>query len=122
MIMIVLFSVLCVCMMTKLRKVIAVDFDGTLCELGHYPEIGNPIPKTISKLKEKQKEGYAIILNTCRYGKALENAVEWCKEQGILFDAVNENLKERIDFFGGDCRKISADEYWDDRAINPNNI
>ena len=34
-------------------------------------------------------------------------------------DAVNENLPERIEFFGGDCRKVGADVYIDDRAWNP---
>ena len=37
--------------------------------------------------------------------------------RGLYFDAVNANLPERIAYFGGDCRKISADEYWDDRAV-----
>lgn len=36
---------------------------------------------------------------------------------GIIFDAVNENLPEIIEAFGGDCRKIFANEYIDDRAI-----
>ena len=36
---------------------------------------------------------------------------------GLTFDAVNENLPERIEMFGNDPRKIGADEYWDDRAV-----
>ena len=38
-------------------------------------------------------------------------------EQGIELDAVNESLPEWIDFFGSDCRKVGANEYWDDRAV-----
>ena len=30
---------------------------------------------------------------------------------------VNENLQERNEMFGANSRKISADEYWDDRAV-----
>ena len=40
-----------------------------------------------------------------------------CKEKGLKFDRVNENLPERIRAFKGDCRKISADVYIDDRAV-----
>ena len=43
----------------------------------------------------------------------------WCKEHGIIFDAVNENLPEIVKAFGGDCRKIYADEYIDDKNVLP---
>lgn len=39
----------------------------------------------------------------------------WCKEQGLIFDAVNDNLPEVIEEFGENCRKIFANEYIDDR-------
>ena len=41
----------------------------------------------------------------------------FCKEHGIHLDAVNENLPEIVKAFGTDCRKIFANEYWDDRAV-----
>lgn len=44
-------------------------------------------------------------------------AVEWCEAHGIHLDAVNENLPDVIASFGGDTRKIFANEYWDDRAV-----
>jgi hypothetical protein len=34
-----------------------------------------------------------------------------------VFDAYNENLPERIAEYGGDCRKISADFYVDDKNL-----
>ena len=41
--------------MTNPAKIIAVDFDGTLCT-NKYPEIGDPMYGTISYLlKEKRK-------------------------------------------------------------------
>lgn len=49
----------------------------------------------------------------------MEDAVAWCKERGIEFDAVNENLPELIELYGNDCRKINADIYIDDKAVNP---
>ena len=61
-------------------------------------------------------DGTALILWTCRQGKQLEAAVSWCKKQGLTFNTVNQNLKERIRAFHGDTRKISADIYIEDRA------
>lgn len=94
--------------------VIATDFDGTICE-NKYPEIGEPRRNTILYLKEKQKKGAKIILWTCRVDELLDSAVKWCRNQGLIFDAVNENLPEIIAEFGGDTRKIFANEYIDDR-------
>lgn len=41
----------------------------------------------------------------------------WCAERGLFFDAVNDNLPERIKKHGNNCRKIGATEYWDDKAV-----
>lgn len=99
-----------------MRYAIAVDFDGCLCQ-DRWPEIGEPNWPAIAALLELQKRGVALILNTCREGELLEKAILWCEYRGLSFDAVNENLPERIEAYGGDCRKISANEYWDDRAV-----
>ncbi|BDE87894.1 hypothetical protein CE91St42_23520 [Oscillospiraceae bacterium] len=98
------------------HKIIAVDFDGCLV-INKWPEVGAPIEKNINKLKAEQADGAKVILWTNRVGEALEKALEFCKEQGIHLDAVNENLPEIVEDFGGDCRKIFANEYWDDRAV-----
>ena len=39
-----------------------------------------------------------------------------------LFDAVNENLQETIEQYDSDPRKVSADYYLDDKALNVNDI
>jgi len=96
--------------------IIAVDFDGTLCE-NKFPEIGEPNESVISELKTRQKNGDHLILWTCRSEDKLEAAVHWCEEHGLIFDCINENLPEVIEAFGEDCRKITAQEYWDDRAV-----
>lgn len=96
--------------------VIAVDFDGCLCE-DEWPEIGAPNIETIARIRAAKMAGCKIILWTCRVGELLERAVKWCAGQGIIFDAVNKNVPERLEFYGSDSRKISADEYWDDRAV-----
>jgi hypothetical protein len=97
-------------------KVIAVDFDGTLCE-NKYPEIGKPNDAVIARLKAEQANGTKAILWTCRHDVLLDEAVEWCARQGVRFDAVNENLPEMKVLYGSDPRKIGADEYWDDRSV-----
>ena len=95
--------------------IIAVDFDGVLCE-DAWPQIGEPIPHMIEAAKLEKRQGAALILWTCRCGDRLSEAIEWCRHRGILFDAINENLPERVALYGTESRKISADEYWDDRA------
>ena len=96
-------------------KIIAVDFDGTLCE-NKCPDIGEPNKDMLNYIKKRRRNGCKIILWTCRDGKMLEDAVTWCKEQGLEFDAVNENLPEIIERYGNDSRKIFAHIYIDDRA------
>lgn len=108
--------------MSKDRKtIIAVDFDGTLC-INEYPRIGEPMETMIDFLKlahsRHDPNSCKIILWTCRTGDLLSEAVEWCKTMGLKFDAVNENLPEIVEEFGGDSRKIYADIYIDDRNCN----
>ena len=98
-----------------MKRVIAVDFDGTLCTR-NWPNIGDPNTELITQLIEEQENGAAVILFTCRETQLLKDAVKWCKQQGLVFDEVNRNLKERIRAYKADPRKISADVYIDDRA------
>jgi len=97
-------------------KTIAVDFDGTLFE-NDYPHIGKAKRDVIERLKDEQDAGAKIILWTCRCGDYLVSALTACMMAGLVFDAVNANMPELIAAFGGDCRKVVADEYWDDRAV-----
>lgn len=100
---------------SNLDYVIAIDFDGTLCT-ENFPNIGEPKWDTIVAALMEQGKGSKLILWTCRTGALLDEAVKWCARIGLKFDAVNENLPERIEYYGSDCRKIGANEYWDDRA------
>ena len=40
-----------------------------------------------------------------------------CRENGLEFDAVNDDLPEVIELYGTNSRKITADFYIDDKAI-----
>lgn len=97
-------------------KIIAVDFDGTLCE-NNWPEIGEPNEKLIEYLRNVRDNGAGakLILWTCRTGELLQNAIDWCAERLLYFDAVNENLPEVLEWMGGDSRKIFANVYIDDK-------
>lgn len=96
-------------------NIIAVDFDGTLCT-NKYPDIGEANEQVVTYVRAMKEFGYRIILWTCRSGDLLQEAVKWCKEQGIMLDAVNENLPDIIEYFGADTRKIYAHEYIDDKS------
>ncbi len=96
--------------------IIAVDFDGTIVEHA-YPEIGAPIPFAIDVLKKLQMEcHHTLILWSVREGDLLEDAVKYCKEQGLVFYAVNKNYPEEKPTDGA-SRKLNADLFIDDRNI-----
>lgn len=87
------------------ERIIAVDFDGCLCQ-NAWPDIGEARRDVITALLLRQRQGAKIILWTCRVGRHLDAAVQWCAERGITFDAVNANLPVNVAAFGNDCRKI----------------
>lgn len=99
-----------------LPRIIAIDFDGTLCTEA-YPAIGEPIQATIQRAKQAKEKGAKLILWTCREGPLLDEAVEWCRERGLKFDAVNDNLEIAKAHYGNNPRKVGYDELWDDRAL-----
>jgi hydroxymethylpyrimidine pyrophosphatase-like HAD family hydrolase len=95
--------------------IIAVDFDGTIVD-HEYPVIGKEKLFAFQTLKELEKLGARLILWTFRSGKELDEAVEYCRKNGIEFYAINKNYPEEI-FDHTMSRKINADIYIDDRNI-----
>lgn len=95
--------------------IVAVDFDGVL-SLAGYPEEGSPNRALIIEINRRKRMGDRFILWTCREGDDLNRAVAFCSRNGLMFDAVNENLPD-IQRERGDCRKVYANEYWDDKAV-----
>ena len=94
---------------------IAVDFDGTIVE-DAYPKIGKERIFAFETLKRLQAEGHRLILWTYRSGKYLEEAVAFCKDNGIEFYAVNESFPNE-QLKPTTSRKINADIFIDDRNI-----
>lgn len=92
---------------------IAIDFDGTIVE-HKYPEIGEEMLFAFDTLKALQKKGHQLILWTYRAGKELDEAVEYCKQNGVVFYAVNKSYPEEV-FDASISRKIDCDMFIDDR-------
>lgn len=97
-------------------KVIAIDFDGCLCS-NEWPKIGKPNIAVIERAKRERESGSKLILWTCREDEMLQKAINFCAEYGLEFDAHNDNLIDRRILYGNNCRKVGADEYWDDKGI-----
>jgi hypothetical protein len=96
--------------------IIAVDFDGTIVE-HRYPKIGEELLFAFATLKEIQKQGHQLILWTYRAGRELEDAVEFCRNNGVEFYAVNESYPGEQFDIKTVSRKINADIFIDDRNI-----
>ena len=104
-----------------MKKCILVDFDGTIVQ-HQFPDIGLPQNRAFEVLKRLQ-EKYYICLWTCRENKKdgrkyLDEAVEFCKQNGIVFDAINQGIEE-LDFRDYECprRKPHVHAVIDDRNL-----
>ena len=98
------------------NKKLAIDFDGTIVE-DAYPSIGKPKIFAFETLKKLQSEGYRLILWTYRHGKSLEEAVDFCSNNGVEFYAVTSSFEEEIFDDETQSRKIDADLFIDDRNL-----
>lgn len=96
--------------------IIAVDFDGTIVE-HKYPYIGKEIPFALETLKQLKEDKHTLILWTVREGKLLDEAINFCKERGLEFYAVNSNYPEEKINHDHFSRKLKADLFIDDRNL-----
>ncbi len=100
--------------------IIAVDFDGVLCE-DKFPGIGPPNYEIISLVREMIDIGHEVVLWTTRNGAELQAAVDWCSDRGLHFCNVNgpapSNEAEYKDKYSTPSRKIYANVYIDDHNI-----
>lgn len=96
---------------------IAVDFDGTIVT-HEYPNIGEELPFATETLRMLIRDRHRVILWSVREGKLLQDAIDWCRERGVEFYAVNrdypEEEKEKNNHYS---RKLKADYFIDDRGI-----
>ncbi|MFM8513535.1 MAG: BT0820 family HAD-type phosphatase [Bacteroidota bacterium] len=97
-------------------KTIAVDFDGTVVEHA-YPAIGREMLFAFATLKRLQEKGHKLILWSIREGQTLQEAVDYCKANGVEFYAVNANFPGEVLEPGVSARKVNADIFIDDRNV-----
>jgi hypothetical protein len=108
-----------------MKKILCIDFDGTITK-HDFPEISDEMPYAIAVIKALKAAGHKLILWTARedgnwqskHRNYLTEAVNWCKERGIEFDAVNTTLPN--DDWRDEHtlkRKPHADYFIDDRNI-----
>lgn len=96
--------------------IIAVDFDGTIVE-HKYPEIGKERPFATATLRRLIEDRHRIILWTVRRGELLQAAVDWCKERGVEFYAVNKSFPEEEVCESTMFNKVNAEIFIDDRNL-----
>lgn len=103
---------------------IAIDFDGTIVKHA-FPRIGEPMPRAFEVIKRLKEAGHKLILWTCREDEGfninrqyLSDAVKFCKENGVEFDAVNETIQgEEFRDPKYDQRKPYCHLFIDDRNL-----
>lgn len=95
---------------------IAVDFDGTIVE-HRYPDIGREIPFAVETLKALTQDGHRLILWSVREGRLLDEAVEWCRQRGLEFYAVNKDFPEENREDRKYSRKLKVELFIDDRNV-----
>lgn len=96
--------------------IFAVDFDGVVVE-DNFPNIGRLNMTMAVAIKTTREYGHQVVLWTCRVGERLLEAVDFCRENNIEFDAINASHPNNLAMYITDPRKIYADYYVDDRSI-----
>ena len=81
----------------KFKPRIVIDFDGTIAD-DVFPEMGNPRPGVIEALNKLKKEGFEIIIHSCRTGSYFKD---------LLFDDQFELIKEYMHYY-----KMPFDSIW----------
>ena len=94
-----------------------MDFDGTIVT-HEYPAIGEELPFATETLRMLARDGHQLILWSVREGRLLQEAVDWCKERGVEFWAVNRDYpEEKVENNNHFSRKLKADLFIDDRNV-----
>lgn len=100
----------------KKLKTVAIDFDGTIVE-HRFPKVGDLKMNVVKKIKAWYEKGHTIIIWTCRTDKYADEAKAFLDKNNIPYHFFNENPSSRIK-----SRKVLADIYLDDRALNVDDI
>lgn len=106
------------------KQIAVIDFDGTIVK-HDWPRIGETLDGAFEVMKELKAAGWVLILWTCREDDGhninrqfLKDAVDFCKENGVEFDGINETPME-FEFRPEETlrRKVYGHFYIDDRNL-----
>lgn len=92
------------------KIIILLDFDNTILPYNDVER--NLCNKVFESVLEAQKLGTHLILYTCRDGRDLDNAIDYCGKRGLYFDDVNPQTPS----FEGLSIKPLCNIMLDDRA------
>ena len=97
------------------KAVVAIDFDGTITHKSPYPVMGRVRKEIGTFLRSMTRQGYSVVLNTCRVGKYYDEAVQALKNNDLysLFDWEYATKQENK----GTNGKLVAAFYLDDSAL-----
>ncbi|MFM8686932.1 MAG: hydrolase [Bacteroidota bacterium] len=79
--------------------------------------MGQEMLFAFATLKRLQEKGHKLILWSIREGQTLQEAVDYCKANGVEFYAVNANFPGEVLEPGVSARKVNADIFIDDRNV-----
>jgi hypothetical protein len=97
----------------EMPGIIAVDFDGTVVD-HRYPEVGPSAPLAAETLRDLNRLGYKLILNTMRSGRHLKEAMAWFEQNGIKLYGVGFDPEQKKWTTSNKCY---AQLYIDDMAF-----
>lgn len=100
----------------KKKRTIAIDFDGTIVE-HKFPGIGTIKGNVVDSIREWYEQGHTVIIWTCRTDQYAEEALKFLYDNDIPFHHFNTNPSNTFR-----CRKVLADIYLDDRALNVDDL
>jgi hypothetical protein len=100
------------------QLIFAIDFDGT-CVKHRFPDVGEDVPNAEKVIKRIVESGHKVILWTMRsnndkHPEALNNAVRWFVDKGILLSGINNNPTQKS---WTNSPKAYANYYIDDAAL-----
>ncbi|MBN1987848.1 MAG: hypothetical protein JW783_00440 [Bacteroidales bacterium] len=96
--------------------ILAIDFDGTIVR-GKFPNIDGLVPDAKLYIPRLKKAGHYIIINTCRSGDLLTEAINYLLQHEIPFDRVNDNHPDTTKQYNNNSRKVYAHCYIDDKNL-----
>ena len=95
----------------KRPKIVAVDFDGTICQSHADGTMGDPLPGVVGKLHLLKEAGWKIVIWTVRADSS--ELREHLDQHDVPYDYINQHPWQPKD----SSHKIIADVYIDDRAL-----